>query len=1466
MAIRDRIVGAGRSALRAADSYLASVSPDTGDSPVLDVDLDEPLVRGETGNTTSGSGDATPIKNGSKPAQFELPSPTSDDPRALYWDPFSVVEQLGYKDKPTAMTYNTLRTIMWRVPIIRAIIQTRVNQVAAFAIPQRNRFDPGFRVKLRDPAQRATRAARKFESELEAMIMQSGVRSDARYRDNFEQFLRKFVLDSLSLDQACAEILYGRNGKPAEWYAVDAATIRLADMRKLSPDLDPAAIKTVQVYDNVIINEFRADEMMFCIRNPRTDTRSYGYGTSEIEMLMSTVTSILYAWNYNQNFFQQGSVAKGFLNIRGNMPERQLKQFRRQWYQQLASVANAWRTPILSAEKGVDWHNMQSCLAGDTLIWTADRGAVGVAEYLAGASRKQARVWTGVRWSDADVFKTDEPKILCHTTLRDGTVIDSSPDHRFRVVDEAGRLAWRAQCELQVGDYVLLNKKSYETGTVLRLPSGQAMGEDLAEVLGWATGDGSFDFGGSGSGGLNRVRLFYHPKHEGAILERHLAVLESYGVPARRDTYRITDERAARIRETCGWKNVEQVYPFIRIDSVKFAEWLQSLGVTSSHLGKKIPAALFMAAPPIRAAFLRGLFSADGANHAKRNPILSARQASIRRGVRDLLHTLGIRCCAGQGKFVTHPTTKVVTEGQSYLKVKDRDRFFACVGFVPEQEHKQPSPVPTRNGLSDTVPPSVFLPVCAAIRDADKRAGRTLLSCGERKILCELQGGRSGCSLQRLRTFADKAGVPLPNWLDEYNLEPVVGLENTGILVDMYDLTLHDDAHQFVANGIITHNSNRDMEFSAWMDFLIKVACFAPETKVVMGDGTHKEICAVAPGDLVRTHAGRVRAVKNVQTKRHVGDMIRIRASGREVLATPEHPFEIVASRIDGHMRREFDDPRFERADAIVPGNDFLVVPKPKPLPETCTRIDLGAYVDPEVDNVLETTIKPKANRSTEIPRFIELTDANAFALGLYLAEGCGCRSRSGVSFSFHRDETEYVAAAQTFFGQFGLASSVVDLAPKLGVQVLAHSISLARAVHNLFGDKALNKRIPMEILNGPMSARRAFVSGFLAGDGCVWESKIRDSRTMTANLVSTSAAAAEAVQGMLLEQGIYAGRYRSGTSSRRSSPLWQVVVGGVELKKLSGWLTGPKGDKLRALLAERDGQTRRAVYETVTRFYVPVAEVSREPYDGMVFNLEVEEDHTYQVENFSVHNCSVFAMDPIEVNFKYGSSNARSMFDTGNKSKTTESKDRGLRPLLRFISRELDRYIVHPIDEDFTLEFVGLDSSTPKELADLNTQRVRSMFTIDEIRIENDLPPLPEGSGEVILDSNWLAYRRELLAREQQKRQQAEAVAAAAASATSLTDAALGGGMPGAQVVPGSGAVIDTPPQQAGATAIAAKPAASGHAPGAIPGRGGGAGESAEPQGPDKDQIAELEGLLNPSHTSSMTKSTSETIEIIDL
>jgi hypothetical protein len=166
--------------------------------------------------------------------------------------------------------------------------------------------------------------------------------------------------DALTFDQGCFEIVPNRRGEPAEWYAVDASTIRLADTASTYLNEDnPQAVRYVQIYDGMIISEYNQEEMAFGVRNPHTDIRLFGYGVSEIEMLMNVVTAILFAWEYNQKNFSQGSSQKGILNFKGAIPERQLKAFRRHWYQMISGVENSFRTPITNAED-LQWISMQN--------------------------------------------------------------------------------------------------------------------------------------------------------------------------------------------------------------------------------------------------------------------------------------------------------------------------------------------------------------------------------------------------------------------------------------------------------------------------------------------------------------------------------------------------------------------------------------------------------------------------------------------------------------------------------------------------------------------------------------------------------------------------------------------------------------------------------------------------------------------------------------------------------------------------------------------------------------------------------------------------------------------------------------------------------------------------------------------------------------------------------------------------
>jgi hypothetical protein len=288
-----------------------------------------------------------------------MPDKPAGGPETLAYDPFALIEQLGYREKPTTLTYATLQAMVWKVPMINAIIQTRVNQMASFCRSQTRRDqETGFIVRMRDLRDKPSPADRKRAREIEQLLLTTGVTDDVRSRSSFEQIIRKMTRDSLTYDQVNLEVVPDAKGRPACWYVADPVTIRLADSSRITEDDSLTRPHTVQIYDNVVINEYTRKEMVFGVRNPRSDIRNHGYGTSELEMLITTVTQLLWGLQYNANFFSQGSVAKGLLNMKGAIPEKQLRAFRRQWYQMISGVENAFRTPIVNAED-IQWVPMQ---------------------------------------------------------------------------------------------------------------------------------------------------------------------------------------------------------------------------------------------------------------------------------------------------------------------------------------------------------------------------------------------------------------------------------------------------------------------------------------------------------------------------------------------------------------------------------------------------------------------------------------------------------------------------------------------------------------------------------------------------------------------------------------------------------------------------------------------------------------------------------------------------------------------------------------------------------------------------------------------------------------------------------------------------------------------------------------------------------------------------------------------------
>jgi hypothetical protein len=285
-------------------------------------------------------------------------------PKSMLVDPLDLSSSFGYKNKPFQLSYDILR-IMARTHIVKAIVETRKEQIQNFCEPQANKYATGFIItkkqKYSEIGQdiKLSKVDQKKIEWLVEFLLSCGTASNFWHADTFDVFVSKVVKDSLELDQATFEVQRDRKGDPIQYFATDGGTYRIADTylddenntrypEKMIQGYGPAY---VQLYMTKIVGEFYPWELCFGVLNPTTDINKVGYGKSPLEDMIQTVTAILNADSYNANFFKVGSAPRGILKYSGNINMSTLEDFRQQWIAQVSGVLNAHKVPIINADK-----------------------------------------------------------------------------------------------------------------------------------------------------------------------------------------------------------------------------------------------------------------------------------------------------------------------------------------------------------------------------------------------------------------------------------------------------------------------------------------------------------------------------------------------------------------------------------------------------------------------------------------------------------------------------------------------------------------------------------------------------------------------------------------------------------------------------------------------------------------------------------------------------------------------------------------------------------------------------------------------------------------------------------------------------------------------------------------------------------------------------------------------------------
>lgn len=411
-------------------------------------------------------------------------------------------------------------------------------------------------------------------------------------------------------------------------------------------------------------------------------------------------------------------------------------------------------------------------------------------------------------------------------------------------------------------------------------------------------------------------------------------------------------------------------------------------------------------------------------------------------------------------------------------------------------------------------------------------------------------------------------------------------------------------------------------------------ACFHPEQLIITKDGP-KAIHEVNVGDEVLSHKNRFRKV--LEKFEREADTLHIigvhKLPNYTLKVTGEHPILAV--------RKYGDNIRWIKAEELRVG-DYVALNSPQ---ETVDKdvLKVSDYI-PNTDLIERegylyernidvrrrirkdgTVYVKNRNRSGEISKQIHpvknevVIDVSLMRLfGYYFSEGCVSEERV-LRFTFSEDERAYAQdVIDIIKDKFGIDSGIesTNSPERRWISLRFHSKILASLFLSLFNTGYAAKTVPSWFICLPAEKQKGFLAGLFRGDSCVF----KNGNNFSTKLVMCNTNAVYSAWQILMRLGYFASlNFESMPSLGHVRPVRCQVSGGHGSQIV--------GELLATEIPHNGFEFNRS-FEKEGILFSPIEYINKEGYQGKVYNLEVEEDHSYSANFVSVHNCFVL---PIE-------------------------------------------------------------------------------------------------------------------------------------------------------------------------------------------------------------------------------------------
>jgi intein/homing endonuclease len=465
---------------------------------------------------------------------------------------------------------------------------------------------------------------------------------------------------------------------------------------------------------------------------------------------------------------------------------------------------------IVLSYSGADFRKLRgktrvACVTGDTLVWTKD-GLQFIGDMAAGKPEGFSVFECPVLTEDGGkitsaVYRSPKNRVFRIKTLY-GYSLTGTTDHPVRTLDGKATRTWTQMKDIKLGDYVVIKRDGLWTTrfwkfqperypvvgphSVYKIP--ELIDTDLGWFFGIMTAEGN---------------TFYRDQTFGW-----------YGLPTadveiRDEIVRVTERafgKAMKVEKLPGegWR--------LRTQSPRIAKVLIDAGLTGHSDTKVVPFSILGSPKEVQAAFLRGYFDGDAYGDAREITITSS-SSELHRQVHIMLLGFG----------VIADLTIVKNDGKEYSALRingsNIEKFNSNIGFTIPRKRSEPTGR-RQDGQWDKIPVDASLFESATKPDrigAFNRRFKTVAG-KEHPVAFEFfnhylttysRACLASIAQETVEVVDAVVGSSLTDALNRNDLfyDRVVAIDIGE--EETFDFTI-PDGHNFVTNGIVSHNTAID--------------------------------------------------------------------------------------------------------------------------------------------------------------------------------------------------------------------------------------------------------------------------------------------------------------------------------------------------------------------------------------------------------------------------------------------------------------------------------------------------------------------------------------------------------------------------------------------------------------------------------------------------------------------------------